>query len=133
MLRFVPPLNLFLTWRTKGDLRRAEDQFRYVYERATKGQAAKKKYLFGSLVGLVRIHLLSLHPCKPLTHSYIHTTLVNANAGLGVVCHSALRDGRESLREGGADEPRRQRGHGAPGGGAVLLQAGAVRQGARGD
>lgn len=36
-----------------GDLRRADDHFRSVYDRATKGQAAKKKYLFGSLIGLV--------------------------------------------------------------------------------
>ena len=34
-------------------MRRAEDQFRFVYDRATKGQKEKKKYLFGSLVGLV--------------------------------------------------------------------------------
>ncbi len=43
----------YIVCKMLGDLRRAEDQFRYVYERATKSQANKKKFLFGSLVGLV--------------------------------------------------------------------------------
>lgn len=51
---------IFPTGHSKGDLRRAEDHFRSVHDRATKGQAAKKKYLFGSLVGLVSriLHIL---------------------------------------------------------------------------
>jgi len=49
------------TWLIRGffqilqnDLKRAEDHFRYVHERALKSSAAvsKKKYLFGALVGL---------------------------------------------------------------------------------
>jgi hypothetical protein len=44
-----------------GDLKRAEDHFRYVHDRAAKGVAMKRKYLFGSLVGLV-----SEHPLRPL-------------------------------------------------------------------
>ena len=35
-------------------MRRAEDQFKFVHDRATKGQGSgKKKYLFGALIGLV--------------------------------------------------------------------------------
>lgn len=39
-----------------GDVKRAEDQFRIVYDRTTKGQnsgSKKKRYLFGALVGMV--------------------------------------------------------------------------------
>jgi hypothetical protein len=38
-----------------GDMKRAEDHFRAVHDRATKGSTAllKQKYLFGSLLGLV--------------------------------------------------------------------------------
>lgn len=37
-----------------GDFKRAEDHFRYAYDRAAKSQSAlKKKYLFGAVVGLV--------------------------------------------------------------------------------
>jgi len=39
-----------------GDVKRAEDQFRIVFDRTTKGQnsgSKKKRYLFGALVGMV--------------------------------------------------------------------------------
>ena len=51
------------TWLIKGffellvqaDVKRAEDHFKAVNDRATKGQnQLKKKFLFGSLLGLVR-------------------------------------------------------------------------------
>lgn len=50
------------TWLIKGffelmvhnDVKRAEDHFKAVHDRATKGQnQLKKKFLFGSLLGLV--------------------------------------------------------------------------------
>ena len=38
---------------TTGDLKGAEVNFGQVTEMATKGQASRKKYLFGSLIGKV--------------------------------------------------------------------------------
>jgi len=58
-----------------GDVKRAEEQFRIVYDRATKGQSgSKKKYLFGALVGMVS-RLLPQHSCTVI-YALIHTASV---------------------------------------------------------
>lgn len=61
------------TWLIKGfyelmvmsDIKRAEDHFKAVHDRATKGQnQLKKKFLFGSLLGLVSCLYLILDVCR---------------------------------------------------------------------
>ncbi len=49
------------------EIKRTEEPFKNVYDRAVKGQATKKKFLFGALVGLVSMIMLTTCACVILS------------------------------------------------------------------
>lgn len=106
-----------------GDMRRAEDQFRFVYDRATKGQKEKKKYLFGSLVGLVSGCTQSFITVSDLNILILRITI----SGSRVICGAAVRGGCGSLREGPGDQPGSQRLLRAPRPRPLLLPTRTIR------